>query len=149
MQLGWLLLGAHVTCTDQVKVMPVLQASLKDLDREHGAPESFGGSVRTVTLEAWRCLAPMGLLTRSVSRGSGDPTSISAAIYKVTSNVQLLSDAWPEHLMGFALMWTGADRRHRESKSEGIPEDELHHRYFVLHRQMGGPGYHRVLLCAR
>lgn len=44
-------LGAHVTCTDQVKVMPVLQESLKDLDREHGAPESFGGSVRTVTLD--------------------------------------------------------------------------------------------------
>ncbi|CAJ1332904.1 unnamed protein product [Effrenium voratum] len=44
-------LGAEVTCTDQVKIMPVLQESLRQLDREHGSPSSFGGSIRTVTLD--------------------------------------------------------------------------------------------------
>mmetsp|Transcript_67100 Transcript_67100/g.148859 ORF Transcript_67100/g.148859 Transcript_67100/m.148859 type:complete len:212 (-) Transcript_67100:77-712(-) len=44
-------LGAHVTCTDQAKVVPVLEESLKELDAKDGPPADAGGSVRIVTLD--------------------------------------------------------------------------------------------------
>lgn len=94
----------------------------------------------------------MGILTRNVNRA--DPTIVSSALYRITSCAQLLSDVFPEHLIGFALMWSGADRRHRENwsafleRSEQLREEDLLHRFLVIHKQMGPPHYHRVLLCA-
>jgi len=43
-------LGAHVTCTDQAKCLPVLEGSLRELDGQHGTAEAAGGSIRIVEL---------------------------------------------------------------------------------------------------
>ncbi|CAE8641905.1 unnamed protein product, partial [Polarella glacialis] len=43
-------LGAHITCTDQKKCLPILEASLKELSVLNGTPEEVGGSIRAVEL---------------------------------------------------------------------------------------------------
>lgn len=47
---GLALLGAHVTCTEQLKCLPELEASLKELDRHEGSPSTAGGSVTALEL---------------------------------------------------------------------------------------------------
>ncbi|CAE7326779.1 EEF1AKMT3 [Symbiodinium sp. KB8] len=47
----WDRLGAQVTCTDQAKIIPVLEESLKELDRQQGHHAEAGGSIRIVSLD--------------------------------------------------------------------------------------------------
>lgn len=111
------------------------------------------GNIAKRKLTPQRVHAPVGLLARGVARAQ-DQSTMSAALFRLSSCAQVLMEPWPDHLHGFALVWGGSDRHHGQTWKtfvetvERVTEEVLLRDFFILHRQTGPPAYNRFLFFA-